>query len=494
VDFLPLLEEVADRGAALALLVEKSRRVEPSRPPFRTGPPAGDMPEFWDFLEGAVENLGSAERLLAEFRRASRYLLRASHTVFFRREEGGFRADRGASFCPLNDPLITYLIRHPLVLDGEDWPGPADPLAELAVRNRLGMWGARLLVPLHERGQLLGMMVCGVRDDGQPYDEADKARAVFLARLLRQFLHQGEQLARLGAGHERRVLGDRYLPQTLVLGPDEAPPRQVPLVVRSLMGEVRRSRATTRLRPSADQPFRAAAGVVEESGGVWAYWEEMSGELDDEQREERQARLSLWRELALTLNHEVGNALVSLSSLRHFLEQEPKAAGLRVSVQTDLASLERMNTDLVHLANLSEVRAEPTDLRTLLAGVGEAHGLRVETPPGPVTVAVVPALLEFGLAAIVRTLLENRANGCAEPLSLQLRATGDGEETTALISVQGAGMELEGILPGVGGDEVPNQGRLPVFIAKEIIRLHHGELHAGPGMGGTEILLSVRRW
>jgi hypothetical protein len=109
-------------------------------------------------------------------------------------------------------------------------------------------------------------------------------------------------------------------------------------------------------------------------------------------------------------------------------------------------------------------------------------------------VAVVPALLEFGLAAIVRTLLENRANGCAEPLSLQLRATGDGEETTALISAQGAGMELEGILPGVGGDEVPNQGRLPVFIAKEIIRLHHGELHAGPGMGGTEILLSVRRW
>ena len=30
------------------------------------------------------------------------------------------------------------------------------------------------------------------------------------------------------------------------------------------------------------------------------------------------------------------------------------------------------------------------------------------------------------------------------------------------------------------------------FLAKEILRLHHGEIHAGPGMEGTEILISVR--
>jgi hypothetical protein len=33
-----------------------------------------------------------------------------------------------------------------------------------------------------------------------------------------------------------------------------------------------------------------------------------------------------------------------------------------------------------------------------------------------------------------------------------------------------------------------------VFLAKEILRLHHGEIHAGPGMEGTEILISVRGW
>jgi signal transduction histidine kinase len=39
---------------------------------------------------------------------------------------------------------------------------------------------------------------------------------------------------------------------------------------------------------------------------------------------------------------------------------------------------------------------------------------------------------------------------------------------------------------------VPNQGRLGVFLAKEIIRLHRGEIHAGPGLEGTEILISLR--
>jgi hypothetical protein len=35
---------------------------------------------------------------------------------------------------------------------------------------------------------------------------------------------------------------------------------------------------------------------------------------------------------------------------------------------------------------------------------------------------------------------------------------------------------------------------MSVFLAKEILRLHHGQIHAGPGMEGTEILISVRKW
>ena len=77
-------------------------------------------------------------------------------------------------------------------------------------------------------------------------------------------------------------------------------------------------------------------------------------------------------------------------------------------------------------------------------------------------------------------------------MALQLRSTGEGAELTGLISVKGRNLELEGILPEPAEGAVPNHGRIAVFLAKEIIRLHHGEIHAGPGMEGTEILVSLR--
>ena len=63
---------------------------------------------------------------------------------------------------------------------------------------------------------------------------------------------------------------------------------------------------------------------------------------------------------------------------------------------------------------------------------------------------------------------------------------------TALFSIKGKQLELEGILPEPTEGAVPNQGRMGVFLAKEVLRLHRGEIHAGPGLEGTEILISLR--
>ena len=101
---------------------------------------------------------------------------------------------------------------------------------------------------------------------------------MFFARLLRHFLAKSAQLGRLHQLAEQTRLGVKYLPSTLVLAPDESVPRQVPLVVRDLIGHARRSREVCRVAPGADQPFRASAGMVAETGGVWAFWEEASGE------------------------------------------------------------------------------------------------------------------------------------------------------------------------------------------------------------------------
>jgi hypothetical protein len=490
-DLLPLVEEVAEKESMVELMREKSRRAETVRASPRL--PAAEASELWDFLECAVENIDTKDRLIMEFRRASRHLLRASHAVFFLRDADGFRADRGTSFFPIDDPLVGFFESHPAVIDGSGWDGPADPVAELAVRNRLALWGARMLVPVHDNGRLLGLVALGVRDDGQAYDESDRTRAVFLARLLRHFLVKSAQFSRLSHVADKMVLGAKYLPGTLVLGPDENAPRHVPLVVRDLIGQARRSQEVCRATPTAGQPFRASAGVVAETGGTWAFWEEASSEVHDAAVRERTRRQEILRELALTLSHELGNALVSLATFRQSNGERPMPHSLIETMKADVMQLEALNDNLSIMHVLHEAEATPVDIREVAQLVGSSLGIRVEVGPDPVVLAASRKLLDFALRSLIRTVGENRGEQGLRELALKVRSTGAGPELTALLSLKGKVLELEGILPEPVNGAVPNQGRLGVFIAKEILRLHGGEIHAGPGMEGTEILISIRK-
>ena len=493
-EFLPLLDEVAEKQSMVELLADKARKAEPVRAQSRTAACTADGAELWDFLEGAVEHLDTRDRLIAEFRRASRHLLRASHAVFFLRETDGFRADRGTSFFPVEDAMVMFLEKHPAVIDGMNWDSPADPIAELAVRNRLAMWGARLLIPVHDNGRLLGLIALGVRDDGEPYDETDRTRAIFLARLLRHFLAKSAQLSPLHALAEQSRLGAKYLPNTLVLGPDEAAPRHVPLVVRDLIGQTRRSREICRAAPSAEQPFRASAGLIAETGGAWAFWEEVSTEVHDAATRQYASRRHLLRELALTLSHELGNALVSLALFRQSGAAQPFPEHLLETVKADVVKLEVLNRHLGLMQTLDESVATPLDIRELVQTLGNSLSFRVEVGPDPVVLSASRNLLDFALRSLVETITENRGELGSRELALQVRSTGVGPELTVLLSLKGKNLELEGILPEPIQDAVPNQGRIGVFLAKEIIRLHHGAIHAGPGLEGTEILISLRAW
>ncbi|MDO8541706.1 MAG: hypothetical protein Q7S40_14810 [Opitutaceae bacterium] len=490
-EFVPLVEEVAEKQSLVEMLGEKTRRSESARQVQR--PPTGDAAELWDFLEGAIENLDTRDRLLAEFRRASRHLLRASHAVFFLREPDGFRADRGTSFFAPDDPLVGFFESHPAVIDGTNWDTPADPVAELTVRNRLALWGARLLVPIHDNGRLLGLIALGVRDDGQPYDEADRNRVVYFARLLRHFLAKSAQVTRLNHLAEQANVGAKYLPGTLVLGRDEDAPRHVPLVVRDAIGQARRNRQVCRITPSVEQPFRVRAGIITETGGVWAFWEEASGEVHDAQARERAGRRDMLQELALTLSHELGNALVSLATFRQAGPDRPLPFPLLETMKMDVANLEALNENLALMQSLHEAEAASIDVRDIAQHVGHSLGVRVEVGPDPVTLNASKKLLEFAIRALIRTLGENRPEQGLRDLALKVRSAGTGPDVTALLSLKGKHLELEGILPEPANGSVPNQGRLRVFLAKEILRLHRGDIHAGPGIEGTEILISLRK-
>lgn len=491
-EFLPLLEELAEKQSLVDILTEKTRRSEVPRLPIRS--PVAEAAELWDFLEGAVENIDSRDRLIAEFRRVSRHLLRASHAVFFLREGDGFRADRGTSFFSTEDPLVAFFENHPAVVDSTKIDSCPDAIAELAVRNRLALWGARMLVPVHDNGRLLGLVALGVRDDGQSYDEGDRTRAVSFARLLRHFLAKSAHFTRLNHIAEQSTLGSKYLPGTLVLRADENAPRHVPLVVRDAIGHVRRSRTVCRVAPSAGQPFRASAGLVAETGGVWAFWEEASGEVHDSANRELSSRREVLKELALTLSHELGNALVSLTTFRQSTNDRPMPPPLIETVKTNVGHLEALNNNLALMQTLHEAVPSEIDVRDIAHSIGSDLGLRVEVGPDSLILNVNRKLLEYALGSLVKAVAANRGINSVGDLALKVRSTGTGSDLTVLVSLKGKELELEGILPEPVDGAIPNQGRMSVFIAKEVLRLHHGEIHAGPGVEGTEILISFRSW
>jgi hypothetical protein len=345
---------------------------------------------------------------------------------------------------------------------------------------------------VHENSRLLGLIVVGVRDDGRAYEEQDKARAVYFARLLRQFIAKSAEVGRLTSLSRQIELGARYLPHSLLLGPGEGAPGHVPVVVRELVGRVLRTHEGGRISPSAGQPFRAKAGIVEETGGVWAFWEEASGEMREAGERQRADRRELLRELGLTLSHEFGNSLVSLSLLKQLPAANVIPTPLLDTLRSEISRLEKLNRNIGLMQNLHEAKPSDVDICEITRSVGHACGVKVETEPDPVVLHVAKGLVEFAIRILVETVSENQKGGTAQGLKMQIRSAGSGRDQTALISLEGKGLELEGILPEPVEDGVPNQGRLGVLIAREILRMHHGEIHAGPGMDGTEILVSIR--
>jgi hypothetical protein len=496
-EFLPLLEEIAARGSAAKLLWNQKKRATTDSEPARVSEirrdPSGT---WWGWMGDAVESMGSREELLGEFRRMAKRALRTSHVVFFLRDDAGYRADRGEFFCAGNDALSQYLTLHPVAIDGNHWATDLNPVAELSIRQRMAAWSVRLIVPLHDNGRLAGWMAVGVRDDGLAYEEIDVGRAANIARLLRQMLGAGGASTR-GASPAHAGQGAlvaKYFPGMLILGRDESPPENTPAGVRTLIADVRKLKIARRLTPTAGQPFRASAGVVAETQGVWVSWEDATDELVEQHRRERAERLALLHDLALTLNHELGNSLVSLATLRQNPGAETNSPVLLAAIRRDIAALESINRHLASLPTFSEVMAESVDLRALISSVGRKTGISVETGSKPVLLDIAPRLIEFGLESIIDSIAENRPGLGKRELAISLRTAVRDSSPLAVLSIRGAALALEGILPPPEAGATPTHGRIGVFIAKEIVRLHGGTIEAGTGTNGPEILITLSRW
>ena len=136
-------------------------------------------------------------------------------------------------------------------------------------------------------------------------------------------------------------------------------------------------------------------------------------------------------------------------------------------VQGDVAQkLEELNRHLSLMQVLHETTASSLDVRELAQEIGLALGLAVEVGPEPVKLSVAKNLISFALQALITTVAENRPDRGFAGLALEVRATGGELERTALLSLKGKHLELEGILPEPSDHAIPNLGRLGVFLAK----------------------------
>ena len=484
---IPILEELAVAHLLAARAVVGGESAAPA-----LAGSAGSGVMSGAIAAALLERLDSPEALGAEMSRVWREVLGASRAEFFRFKGMRLEAAAGTDAVSLDEDLFGLLKRNPMVLDGRHWPEGTAPRGALAVESLLARRAARLIVPVHESGRLLGIFLLGVREDGRDYDAADRARGVDLARLMRLALLRSEEMVRLRSVEHRAALAAKHLPGALLLEPGEEPARDLPLVVREVIGELRHNAGDGRRDPAEGQPLRVRGGNIDKAGGVWVRWEDAAAELIESREQDRRARRELLRELALTLSHELGNALVSLTAFRQAGAERPLPVAILETMRADIGRLQRLNTQFGLMQTMHEAEAGTVDVKELAQEIGRSLGLRVEASSEPAVLNADRRLLDFALRSFLETIGENRGELGLRELALKVRRAGDGPDTIALVSLKGKPLELEGVLPPPTEDSVPSHGHLKVLLAREILALHHGEIHAGPGMEGTEILISIR--
>ncbi|HEY3755193.1 MAG TPA: hypothetical protein VGL42_03485 [Opitutaceae bacterium] len=190
---------------------------------------------------------------------------------------------------------------------------------------------------------------------------------------------------------------------------------------------------------------------------------------------------ALLHEIGLTLAHELGNALVPLSTLRQWegVLPEPVLAAAR----REIGELERLHREVGRLQELDGYPFETIDLRDVVADAARELGLAAHLGDQPAELKVAIPLIRFAL----RTL----AGAAASRGALEVRTFDTAGRRRALISVRGEEMNLTGLAPKAERPGVPNQGRLAIFLAKEIVRLHGGEIRLGPGPLGSELVIEL---
>lgn len=478
------------------LLVPQSAADMRLHPPFENSPPKPtnsiDSAEVLDFAECALEAVGERNLILVEVRRLIRKLLRPSSVRFFIKDGNSYISDCRSYSLDISDKMVLHCEKNPTIMDGLNWPSSVDQFARSEIQGRMVLLEAKLVVPVCNFRALEAIIMLSSRQDGFSYTDSDRICASKIARIMGRLLEVNQSSRELKRLHEHSLGLNKLFPSYLVLEPGDELPRLAPAVVKDLIGRVRRTGGEQRILPGVGQPFRARAALDIPTQRIYAYWENCMADVRNLEDADIDERSEFLKNLALSLNHELGNALVPFAVLEHGPFEFRDGDVLGKSVKNNIKYLTLLNARIAQISEFLTESKTICDIREVVKAPCSDLGVNLEVGPEPVLIGCFPQLFTAAVSAVIEALVEARDRDPEGALILKVDSAVGPDEKIGLISLRGRGLRLAGVLPDSLEDGIPTQGKVLMLIVREIIKLHKGSLQFGPGIEGCELWISIK--
>jgi hypothetical protein len=487
-----LAAELAQSRAVLSVLQERPRRTELAAP----AEPAQRGIDDLDFLAAAIDHLDDRGRIVDEFRRWAMARVRSSRIVVFLREGKQYVAENAGWQCPVGHDLVRWLQEHAAIVDSSTLDTVESAATVASLRQKLGEWNSRLLVPIEASGALEGWVVFGPRADGRPYSASDRDDSLMLVRLLSRLLSQHEVLRAALAVRRDVGLLQKSGPRFCVIGPSGRPEESLPVEAREVAALA--ARENRRIEREYGR-LRVSAGPIPGVGGCWVWWDEsnLTAEASSQKREEE--RHLMLHELGIMISHELANAMFSVSTyFQHTRRQIGAADPAYALVERAGRDMDRMKSMPSLLSTLHEMSKQPTatvDMNAVVQSVAKEVGGTASTPEsGPVIWGHEKNLhnaLVWFCREIIETCDRSAPDSRDAKIAITLQQRRRDDEQICLVSISYPGLRVEQIKVGepASPDEYPT---VPVYMAREIVRFHLGTVHVGQGIEGPELMIALR--
>lgn len=490
----PLAADLAQSRAVLSVMQDRPKRNDQTTAdPFDPARRSGDDLEF---LAAAIDHLDDRMRIIEEFRRGVRARIRSSRVAVFLRDGKRFVADEERWECSAGHDLVRWLQEHAAIVDSSTLEAIDNAATEAALRQKLGEWNSRLLVPLEVHGALEGWVVFGPRADGRPYSNADRDDALMLVRLVSRLLGQHKLLKASRAVQRDVGLLQKHGPKFCVIDASGKTEEALPVEAREMAALALRDGRRVEREYGR---IRVAAGPIPGAGGCWVWWDESAMTAESSAQKREAERHQILHDLGIMISHELANAMFSVSTyFQHLRRQKSPDDPGHPLIDRVGQDMERMKAMPHLLSTLYEMSKQPTsqvDMKRVVLSVIKDVGGNANLPESGPIIWGHEKNLHDALLWLCREILETKdrmepvARDAKITISLQQRRRDD--ESICLVTISYPGLRMDQIK--VGEARTPEEyPTVPVYLAREVIRFHYGTVHVGQGLDGPELMIALK--